>query len=963
MFKKRYLIASIILISIFTFALFACKKDNKNPNEVKKKPNDTNIIQTDKDLLVRFNKNGEIIKEENIKKYSDIKQHFIEIEKKHNKDRDFLGLYTMQTKLTADFFDQNLTDIQILTDMYGNYRDKKISFSKDITIFLKYKNPDYLFSYTYDDGVYLSKDIKNWNKYNIVVKTIPNKINNVPVKAIGMAMYMGREFVEGVSIPDTVTHIEKGAFATASTPNIKLSKNLKEIGSYAFSDMWDRQTYLGGINGVEVLTYPYYVISHHKTKKIKNPYRIIIPESVVSIDTNAFAFNYGIREIRFKGDSIEKLMGIYGMERLDYIKLPGKIEKMGYFSNFKSGIKNFIMPLHISKFIDETDPRTIGGQLNTSKNTGFMNNVGDSGDGNRFNIVLDGNNLPVLGFNNNDSVKNVTIKSTNIGVSGINGKNIEEVSIEDGVKFIINSFNNSEKLTRARMPKSIIHISGSFSNNSKLSRVELVEGIKITPLSDRKIINHFKNDQRLFNYERKELNLAQLSFNNNPSLFKLKIPKSINNFHLGFDDCTNLKEIELHENIESLQGFNNCNIENLDFSAQKKLVELSGFNDSNIKNLVLPSSLESITNFGSKNKVNKIDISIRVKSINKSFNFLYDLQEVNILGNTSDIEDSFNFNYNTNKLSIGEKTYSLNNSFLHSINLNNIIISPKNPELIYEKGVLFNKKTKTMYRAENQKDVPLDIKYANKVSIYGIPSNSATLIYPSYSFIESTIYLTDLYKVFDKRNNLFTKQPVTNDDYTTQELHKFVDINTSFYGLKLENSEKITTVEFPKIQKSDLSVMGNISNRFINLKKFIVPKEYGSTNLYLSENDKFVEEIIFEDGTEIIKNLALRNSKALTIIKIPSSVIKISRYAFYNIKSVKYIEIPASVKTVAEGAFFGWGSDQTIKVNLKEENLPVAKLSGAFVAEGWITNKYISSNNLDITAWNGNNGVNIIYLK
>jgi len=70
---------------------------------------------------------------------------------------------------------------------------------------------------------------------------IPKKINGMPVTIIGNAAFINNKKIVSVTIPDTVIEIEDGpwntstgAFRDSSLSSIKLSKNLKKIGSLSF---------------------------------------------------------------------------------------------------------------------------------------------------------------------------------------------------------------------------------------------------------------------------------------------------------------------------------------------------------------------------------------------------------------------------------------------------------------------------------------------------------------------------------------------------------------------------------------------------------------------------------------------------------------------------------------------------------------------------------------------------------
>lgn len=66
--------------------------------------------------------------------------------------------------------------------------------------------------------------------------TIPSEYNGKPVTGIGTFVFYGRADIIGVTIPDTVTHIDSGAFSNClSMTSIVIPDTVTYIGSYAFN--------------------------------------------------------------------------------------------------------------------------------------------------------------------------------------------------------------------------------------------------------------------------------------------------------------------------------------------------------------------------------------------------------------------------------------------------------------------------------------------------------------------------------------------------------------------------------------------------------------------------------------------------------------------------------------------------------------------------------------------------------
>jgi hypothetical protein len=84
---------------------------------------------------------------------------------------------------------------------------------------------------TYDGGVAITG--YTGTNANVI---IPATIDGLPVTTIGFYAFSSDD-VENVTLPDSVTNIERFAFSyCASLTNVNFSKNLETIGGYAFSE-------------------------------------------------------------------------------------------------------------------------------------------------------------------------------------------------------------------------------------------------------------------------------------------------------------------------------------------------------------------------------------------------------------------------------------------------------------------------------------------------------------------------------------------------------------------------------------------------------------------------------------------------------------------------------------------------------------------------------------------------------
>lgn len=993
------LIISVLCLQLIGFAVFIGCKDNKKPIVENSKKDKTQITSS---YNVIFDRKGKTIKKVNVSKYSDIAKVFDEVEEKYKKDKDYLGMYVKNTKLSKDYFgDSNTDNDTILKDLYGAISPAEKTKLKDkIKIFLKYDDPNYQYSFTLDGGVSLERDKKNSTNYLKLVEEIPSHINNLPVKKIGDEMYTGRRFKKSIKMPDSITSIGKGAFAGAITENIKLSENIISVDQYAFSGAWKRQTYFGGVTGKELKTY-----SGWEIKKVDEgvmPYSLVFSNSINIVKEHAFANNSYIRAIIFKSDKAEQISGIYNMENLQDVRLPGDIKSMGYISGFPKGIRNFKMPYRIGKFIEENN--TNGYSIDT-RNRGFMNNVGDSGEANHFSITIEKQSLLRSGFNQNDSLKQVSIKAGVNEIFNINGANIERVTIDNGISIIHNCFNNSVKLQNVTIPQGMQIVSSSFRNCINLKQVTLANRSNLFNREykyDKEIL--FDKSGRFYKEDSREFRPSGDSFSNNINLEKINIGENVH-FIEGFNNCNFIKKLIFTEGAKNIRGFNNCeNLEFVSFPQSTVIIEgfsnnkisnlkldhlnqtetLSGFSDTNISQLDTRkmSNLASIGGFsynnieevflhaqiktmwGFLNGVNITNISIPegIENIKHSFNHLYKVSNFVFPNSVKSIENTLNFSYNLKKLTIGSGLKKISTSLFKTDNLADIKII-KNDTLKYHDGVFYNDVDKILYRANFLEDIPKSLTKSMNGSIYGIKSNQASIAYPKLSTVEDyhSIYGLNNYKhtLNNYKNSRVAKQ--VNNATTNFLINKPDHYILSVFSTELKGGESVKSI--------DLSNIGNfrhcITDRFKNLKKILINKEYSSKSDKILAKDSIIEEIEIEKGSTTFSTNIFRECINIKKIIIHEGIKSIFDYSFNGISTVKVITIPSTVIKMGKAVFQGWDNTQLIKLNFKKGDLP--KCTNSADGGCWFTEEYIAKNENNIPEderipWHGNTGVMIEYL-
>lgn len=941
---RKFRIFVIVFLLALVFTLASCAKNADKPIEQTNKP----TVKHEK--IVKFNLNGEIIKSVKVNKYKEAIDDFVHINNLHKDKDNFLGMYVLNNKVDKTFLEND--DEIVLTDLYGNEKSKRLNKTKDITFFIKYSNKDWVYKYTYDDGVSITKDIQNDRKYNIEVSNIPDKINGNTVLELGSELFMSRKIKKGLILPSSIKRIAEAAFASASIENIKLPTKLEYIGDFAFSGRWNREMVPTNMEKTEFIQSDRWIVHPNQYKDIK-PFTLKIPKTVVHVGENSFESNPQIRQLIFEGDRIDVLKGIHSMPNLEYVKLPNQINQMGYFCDFPRGIRDFKMPYEIKRLVDEILSD------NVFKYPGFMNNVGDIGELGRFDIIVDSKFLPVNSFYNNASLRKVTIKSGVKQISGFSGPNIEEIIFEEGIEYIGKNSFSGTKLKKIQFPDSLKYIDGAFNNNNQLTSINFGKGLLEIDHNKSFANSGFKNKNLLYKSNLPTNNGEAFTHTNR--LKSLEFPLNLKRVN-GFSFGKSLEKIDFLTNLESINGFSSTKIKLLNLTHLTKLKQLSGFN--NIKTLneaKLSDKLEKVDDFlnGSIN-INALNLPNSISLINDSFNSLFRLKSIILPDSLEILDRSFQRNISLTNITIGKNLKESKSSFYDLINLENIKINSLNRIIQYNDGYLFNNENKTLYYAkELGSNFPQMLKTIDLFSIHGVNSNNTTVVFPNnIEKVNNTRFyhsnsMLDINLSFNK-DHPFIKNTIFNNfekEYM-RNVSKISNISSLFSNV-VKNQESIVSIDFNNFNKN-IQIHASFKNRFKNLNQITIPK-YFKNRYRLFEDDLYVKKVIFETGVETIYNSEFANAKSIEEIIIPNTVTTIQSNAFStNVNKIKNIFIPNSVKNVGGGIFIDWNSSQTITIDYKNSrSLPGYNYDRNGNSTGWQTdlNGKLNNSGYRINGW------------
>ena len=462
---------------------------------------------------------------------------------------------------------------------------------------------------------------------------------------IGIIPY---EIVDGVLIS-----ANSNLLLLDSTGTVRIPYNVEEIASGVF-------------NNLEGLT------------------RVIIPGSVKEIGANAFSNNTSLQEVIME-DGVEIIGGssFYGCENLQTVKfsntlksidnssfyrchklnnvnLPQSLSYMGnHVFSFCYSLEKIVIPdgvknLYTGCFLGSTNLKeiTLPANLEKIESNVFANCYGLE----KINLNSSNENFIIQDGNLYD--KN---KETLYFVSSNNVKDLEEYTIEEGVKNVIGgAVARLRKLKVLNLPSSLKTIDFNWIIGNTVERINIAEG-NSNYSSDGVNIYEDENTTLVFSISKEK------SFTVRQGIKKIERD--------AFARCTNMESITLNDDLEEIGQ--------------------EAFNNTKIKEIYIPASvtyLNPIFIYG--NSMDKIEIDPQNQNYTSDDKFIYNKNKTKIVRyykNDSsvvipdgvEIVDTYGFHNksNLNQITISSTVIELNQCFQYCTALTSITI-PSNVEKI-----------------------------------------------------------------------------------------------------------------------------------------------------------------------------------------------------------------------------------------------------------------------------------------
>ncbi|QKX38297.1 leucine-rich repeat protein [Metamycoplasma hominis] len=328
----------------------------------------------------------------------------------------------------------------------------------------------------------------------------------------------------------------------------------------------------------------------------------------------------------YQGKNITEIgeRAFYGRIYLWEVILNEGLEKIGAEAFWDAGIKSITIPGSV-KEID-------GWAFDFSKISHISINLNNKNFEIKDNFFIDKNNKKILAYLDKKVTK-VTIPDSvkEIGKGAFsNCKNLNEVSLNEGLEKIGDEAFSSTKIESITIPGSIKEIGEGALSFWDIRSISINSNNKNFEIEDNFFID--KNNKKILAYLDKEAT-------------KVTIPDSVKEICKGaFYGCKNLKEVILNEGLEKIgaEAFKYTNIESITIPGTVKEIGVEAFRHTNIKSITIPNSVKEIGErafFGCQN-LNEVILNEGLEKIGAKAFYHTSIESITIPGSVKEIDES-----------------------------------------------------------------------------------------------------------------------------------------------------------------------------------------------------------------------------------------------------------------------------------------------------------------------------------
>ena len=474
------------------------------------------------------------------------------------------------------------------------------------------------------------------------------------------------------------------------------------------------------------------------------------------------------------------------------------------------------------------------------------------------------------------------------------------------------------------------------------------------------------------------------AFSNCTGIESVVIPEGIESIgESAFYNCKNLRSVQLPKTLTEIKeaAFHNC--ENLkDINLENELKEMGPrvFHGAGLAHVDWPESLPTIPGgtFWSCSYLKSVHLPDTVTKIgSQTFSECFMLADINLPESLISILDDAFRNCSITSITIPENVQEItNNIFYGCDNLREINVSKENSNYLSQKGVLFDKNTKTllsypMGKTDVVYTIPQGVENIFTHAFATIGGNLKTVELPAsikaigmYAFVDTSVqtlkFFTNSFTVSAENPNvaqysideniiIYGYQESSAETYAQKYGRSFVLLNQndkltypSVFGEKEQSPGDNPSTQQPsgnsnagantgdgtnvnKNQQSSRPAAGTILN---DAKSSYTVVTAGTAVEYKAPTNKKVKKVTIPSSVTIngitykvtsIAPNAFKKCKKLKKITIGAGVTEIGKNAFAGCKNLKNVIVKSkALKKVGKNAFKGINKTAKIKVPKKQ---------------------------------------------
>ena len=577
-----------------------------------------------------------------------------------------------------------------------------VTFGAATTNTVTKKNANYQYS--------ISNNQVTINKYigSSTAVTIPSKIDNKNVTAIGVKAFMGANKLKSVKIPSTVTLIDRSAFdSCVNLKSVTIPNNVKKLGNAVFFNC-TRLESVTISNGVQSIGRG----AFYNCASLKS---VTIPSSVTSIGDYVFGDCKNLKTVTF-ADGCKTVASrmFLKCKKLTTVNLSDTIKSIGFkaFSNCEE-LRNITVPAgvtNIDKYAFENCTiSSITVNFPEIKST-----------------ALSKVSLTTLTLGDNvTKIDRDALSSSNMETLYI-GKNVKTIYGDsfDGVyagKVVVDENNpyyvmKDNILYTKDMTTVVKSFDTDIKENTTLDIPETVTRIEPQAFKEKGYAG--------YNLPSNLQYIGESAFKGSDTFKELTIPDTVT--YIGdnaFNGCYSLEKIKLPSTLKSISNGlfeDTANLKSVDIPSTVEKIGVNAFSKTTFSTLNLPSSVKAISiyAFGMDNNLKYITVDSANQNYTSVDNVLYSKDKTKLVLYPSKKSDTTYTILNGTK-EIGARAFS-GNSYLTNVKI------PSSVNIIRGKAFITINKIKKY-------NVPTSVKTLGKYAIGFKEDIKVTSIIPNFN--------------------------------------------------------------------------------------------------------------------------------------------------------------------------------------------------------------------------------------